>query len=367
MMLTLAALAFCVLWISGRADRPVAREAGRTIAQARPPATGLVFAPVPAEVIRQKLSLEEFLSRHDLCALSRNQVTFDRTEVSERVMKAPDLYPHGGPKDKAFSQIIGALLSPDAEHALARLRDIQDPDPAVLLYRGLLEGGLLTAMTISSPDITDAIQDLEKARALDAGNGAYAFFLAALKEQGGYPADEVRRELLRAGEAPRFESYILPLAQRVFEKGLNSAELSMLSRYLLASFPVPDYFKSEHLYSDAFEGESDPELVERALALGKHMMEPALKYGHERDGIFWMPIEYGAGNHIFKDAWFNKEGSGENLPEVYRKTHLDWMKEPGAVDPSFDVLDPGNRCSNNWLQAVYQRDKAFFQSYVAGR
>jgi hypothetical protein len=272
---------------------------------------------------------------------------FDNDRALAILWKQPD--PYLRDFGSLWEGIANAIISENDEVTVRRLEHaVEMPE---LFYRGLANGHYLFGTVGAHPQLTDAIADFEKARTMDPSNGAYSLFMAMAKRDAGFRDAEVREDLLRAMRAPHFDTFYTMLARRVTQKGLASPELYYLATLTASFMPQPSIRQAERMIEERIHN-GDQEVAEGAIDLGRKLLEPARRFGHEPMGIWWTGAEHAAGVGMIHTAWNALHPDEEPVPEDVKEA-ADWLKE--SV-PEFK--DPGV-CHRAYLMQRYAHDREF--------
>lgn len=299
--------------------------------------------PIPVVARRTTSDLERALRQDDVCAvyqfLLANDLSSAPVEAAARLLldqKNP-ISTGSAEAESARAAFARGLLIPDQRETLSFLSYARSETAE--LYKALILSELLTGYDFARPDAREAVAILEGLKAHNPRNGAYPYFLAELKHRLGYAKAEVRAEILDAVTGPEFDTFLLDHTRALMERGFTSVSYLLLARYLVRMTPMPNYIDTMLLARQVLSEESDPAINQAALAFGKHLMSRAAKQSYRQEGIFWLALEYGAGQIIGAQAWAGLH-PGEEPPTELMRSYQELLAEhdPGWNE-AFDDLE----------------------------
>jgi hypothetical protein len=310
--------------------------------------------------------LRTLLENDDICKFGRKHDYFSKKipieEMLRLVLEAHDLFDYSTEDQQAFRSLMSGLAPKPGTDPHKSLET--DQNEATIFYNALLFSGSLSGTKSEATiDLDEAIKLFEVLKASDPTNGAYPLFLAVTKSRKGYSTDEVRQELLKALSAPRFDTFMQEIAQRLFELGLSSPSRLLLANTAIAELPIPDMVKPHSLIR-SYLAQNDSEVAEKSLSFGKLLMEKGNAYGPtKREFIYWSALEHEIGHLLFLKAW--KQLHGEATPPAFDTDYRTFDQKPDDYRSKFRelwgrVLRSTNECPRDEIKMYFAIDSKLY-------
>jgi len=324
--------------------RELGENSGRTVKSKFP---ALNNSQAPVNPIQITLPLAQLLREDRLCEIIRERRSTKETVLA--LLEAPDIYRNAPEED----QVIGILFGKDSPMSVNP--DSQNVSSETLeFYNALLYSGLLYGVFSQQFDLDRSNQLLMGLSRRNNGNGAFAYFDAAVLEKGSAPRPELKQKFLDAFSKPIFNTYYTSIGRRLREKGLANASYFLISIELASSMPVPNYDISYRLLK-TFLHENESDFNQQAIAFAQRLMQPGLDAQGKGELYSWSALEYALGVNIMKDAW---KGAYPEKPLPEMKTYRDVMGQVPMDQEFISALDGLNAgvCNRDKLDQIFPKE-----------
>lgn len=270
----------------------------------------------------------------DPCALlarfQRDEYHLPQQLLSHLLTK-PDLTRYSEASNRDFENLFANTYYGD----FSRGRDT-GTGLAQSFFNALYLAGLLSGMEPGELNLTESLELLDWLKIRDPENGAYDFFLAAVKNKMNAPSTEIARHLELAASAPKAHFFITDLTRRIWERGLADPFSQQVATEVIFFLPIPDFTRSYRLMLSA--AESDPQLRPKAIEFGKKLMEEGIQFGTEyREFIYWTAIQHNIGWNLYRKLW-----PLEHPDQVAEKKFMQSYKEILALKTSQGGRSPSS-------------------------
>jgi len=318
------------------------------------------------EIFSQKYNnFIALINSSDQCALIRAKTEdlLPLKDLVELILQVPDfLPPYMNSDDRIFSSLLTAFTSEtfeDAKDALSYTESI-----SIKFYRALLLSGLFMGIHESNEsklDLETSIDLLEELKISDPTNGAFPFFLAAVKKAANKTSIEVDHEIALALRATKFDVFTLGVTQRLWARGLRNPNYSELTKQILHNLKMPDYTASNRIMKEYLLRNADEH--SHAVSFGKLLMQRGLK-SKNKEFVYWIAVEYQIGKkkleQVIEHSPSIKDSlKGYELDYKQLSEKFDYYSEKNFLKVASDNTKP---CPADALITQLHKDIDFFTS-----
>ena len=313
----------------------------------------------------KKTDLQRILRTGDSCALIRiMDGPLNYGELGEYLLSNRDVLHHSADETASFEKLFK-----DGDGSFSKT--LSNDTEILKFYNALLFGNLLEGVPSPEVDMKQAEILLSELASENSRNGAFPYFLVYVKEKLGSSSAEIDQQIQLALNAPSFDTYVLEVSQRLWERGLQDPTSLIVARIMISKMPIPNYNAPYFLIRDRIA--SQEELRLPALEFGKRLMNHGIEQGREKDEfVYWLAIEHAIGHTLYMKAWALLQPN-QPLDPKYSATYKDIMKAKNEADPDRLYKENGlfqkisrasDYCPKEKLEEIFDKKRREFLEFV---